>query len=142
MGTYVPVYQAHICPQTHSTMQTWPGPLDGSGGEGSHWLLRTDCQPFPPYLEKILLKAGNALFCIVAPAVASVLSGLLGVGGKLFTWPSGVGWAGFLDRARQVRVRGNRSRLRSRLRVKPGLPGQGLWSLSIANRASWSQTLA
>lgn len=55
---------------------------------------------------------------------------------------SGMGVTGFLDRARQVYVGSNRTRLHSRLRVKPGFPGRGLWSLSSANSASWSQTLA
>ena len=58
-------------------------------------ILRTDrLSPYPSLSGEILLKAGNTLFCIVAPAVASVLSTFLGVGGKLFIWPSGVEWDG------------------------------------------------
>lgn len=36
-----------------------------------------------------------------------------------------MGVTGFLDRARQVHVGSNRTRLHSRLRVRPGFPGRG-----------------
>lgn len=95
------------------------------------WILRTDFQ---------------STFPSISGENCSALSSLqwLGVGGKLFTWPSEVGWAWQDSWARQEEAgpgrcmsRSNRTRLHSRLRVKPGFPGWDLWTLSTVNRASW-----